>query len=132
MSGMSYFSTTLTRLLKDRTQSEIAKASGLPRSTIANYAIDTSGITVSALGQLLQAFPDHEDQMDLVRAHLRDEIPASIYDRVEIRTSGGTLREDRPPAAWQKELDRAIDALRSAAECNEDVRRLILDLEKVI
>lgn len=134
---MSYFSTTLTALLKGRTQAEVAKASGLPRSTIANYAIDTSGITVTALGQLLQAFPDREDQLNLVRAHLRDEIPADVYAEIQIHTSmGGMVQEQSQTQSygrpWLKDLDRAFESLRVAAERDEDLRKLIIDLEKVV
>lgn len=132
---MSYFSTTLNRLMKGRTQAEISKASGLPRSSIANYAIENSGITVTALAQLLGAFPDEQDRLDLVRAHLRDEIPAEVFDQITIATRCDSLAEDRPqpPAPpWRKDIDRAIDMLRERAETDPDVRQLILDLERVL
>lgn len=130
---MSYFSQTLSRLTKDRTHAEIAAASGIPRGTVSFYASGDRGISVSALGQLLQAFPDEEDRLDLVRAHLRDEIPAEVFAAIDIRTkTTGTFREGPPAPPWKKDIDRAIEALRSKAENDEDVRRLIMDLEKVL
>lgn len=128
----SYFSAALSRVMAGRTQAEVARAAGLPRSTVANYIVDTSGITVGALTQLLNAFPEEQDRLDLVRAHLRDETPAEVIDRIIIDCRCDSLREDPPPPPWKKDIDRAIEALRARAEADEDVRRLILDLEKVL
>lgn len=132
---MSHFSNALTRLLSGATHAEIAGASGIPRGSITQYASGDRGISVGALGQLLQAFPDAEDQLDLVRAHLRDEIPAEVFDLIDIHTKGprsGRLQEDAPAPVWKKDLDAALDLLRVRAERDESVRKLILDLEEVL
>jgi transcriptional regulator with XRE-family HTH domain len=129
---MSYFSATLTRLLRNTTQAEVAGASGIPRSSIAQYATGDRGISVSALGQLLQAFPDPVDQLDLVRAHLRDETPPEVAHAVFIDTRTDVVREDPPPAEWHQELGQALELLRVYAEKDPDVRRVVLDLAKIL
>lgn len=129
---VSHFSTTLTRLMSNYTQAEVASVSGIARSTIANYALGNVGITVGALGQLLRAFPQRADQLALVRAHLRDEIPADVYGEIEVEATNSSAHEDAPPAPWTKDLDVAIELLRVRAMEDEDVRRLVFDLEKVL
>lgn len=149
---MSHFSATLTRLLSGRTQSEVASAAGIPRGSLSQYATDTRGITVGALTELLKAFPDTLDQFDLIRAHLRDEIPATHYEQIDIvlksHISDGTLRETGKPLsldeikkqmsdgdttpAWRKNLEASIATIRVAAEKDEDARNLITDLAKVL
>lgn len=131
-SVVSHFSTTLSRLMSNYTQAEVAAASGIARSTIANYALGNVGITVGALGQLLQAFPQRDDQLALVRAHLLDEIPADAYGEIDVEPRVSGAGEEAPPAPWAKDVDGAIELLRVRAMEDEDVRRLVLDLEKVL
>lgn len=133
---MSAFSNTLTRLLAGHTQSEITEASGIPRSSIAQYASGDRGISVTALGQLLKAFPSARDQYDLVAAHLQDETPATAEPLVHI--SPAALLVAEPPAEYQadpehvRRLNHCIELLRIRAHTDEDVRQLILDLGKIL
>lgn len=152
--SLGQFSATLSRLLQDRTQAEVAAASSLPRSSIANYAIGKSGITVGALTELLKAFPDPLDQFDLIRAHLRDEIPATHYEQIDVVRRGipdtGTLAETNArrltkeqmqrimnpepveTPIWRKNLEAALETIRVAAEKDSDTRDLVFDLAKVL
>jgi len=127
---VSFFSNELSRLLKERTQIEVAAASGLPRSSIAQYASGDRGISVAALNELLRAFPDREDQLALVAAHLQDEIPPSLHGLITIEFPR-TLRVEEPsPNA--KTIDEAFATLRRRSEEDDDVRKLVLHIADVV
>lgn len=130
MRPMGFFATELSRLMQDRTQAEVSTASGILRGTLSLYASGDRGISVNALGELLRAFPDKEDQLALVAAHLQDEIPNNLHGAITIEFPRTSRVEEASPNA--KPLDVALHLIRLRAESDEDVRRLVLDLERIL
>lgn len=127
---MSFFSNELARLLRERTQAEISAASGLPRSSIAQYANGDRGISVTALNELLKAFPDREDQLSLQAAHLQDEIAPSLHGLITIEFPR-TMRVEEPSAS-AKTIDEALATLRRRSGEDDDVRKLVLHIANVV
>lgn len=130
--AVSHFSNCFTRLLAQSaaTQSDISATCGIPRGTISLYASAQRGISVNALEKLLTAFPDVNDQLDLVIAHLHDETPPSHGSSIRIEPAEMVVREDPPKAYANRELEQAIELLRTRALGDQDLRNVILDLER--
>jgi transcriptional regulator with XRE-family HTH domain len=133
---VSYFANKLTELMRGKRQQDVADSSGIARSTISLYASNERNIDVAMLEKLLNAFPDRKDQSDLIHAHLLDEVPGTHFDNVKIEVGGiaGTVNEE--PASFGVSADKEVDAslawLRRAAARDDDVRRVIVDLAKVV
>ena len=125
----SYFAAALTDLLQTRSQSEIAKISGIGQSTLSLYASGERGISVSALSELAKAFPDRGEWLNLVRAHLLDELPAEAGHEVEIGFRGYVLQEHA--GSYDKDLDSTLEVLRAKAK-DPDVRAVLFDLRKIL
>ena len=82
---------------------------------------------------MLIAFGDPSDQADLIIAHLRDETPATHEQMVRIeRTGEMIMREDPPQSRATRELDQAMELLRIRADEDDDLRRVLLDLEQLV
>lgn len=130
---VGYFSNQLYKLLKDRTQQPVADASGLARGTVSLYASGARNISAGALERLLQAFPDPAEKFDLVRAYLLDQVPNSEFQSVSIEPKEGMLQEAAEPyQTVDKELSAAMVRLEQAAARDKDIRKVLVDLAKII
>lgn len=130
---MGYFSNKLTQLLANRTQQPIADISGIARGTLSLYASGDRNISVGALEKLMLAFPDATERFELIRAHLQDEIPREQFNHVAIIPNGQEVHEERFRAeVYDKDMDAAIALLKLAARKDEDVRKVLLDLARVV
>lgn len=130
---MGHFSNKLSELLQDRTQQPVADTSGLARGTISLYSSGARNISVAALEKLLEAFPDPAEKFALVRAFLLDQVPASQFDAVAIEPRNHALQE--PAAEYRttdKELSAALMRLERIAKRNADLRRVLLDLARIV
>lgn len=131
---MGYFSNKLEELLTGRLQQDVAAAAGIGRSTLSQYVSGSRAIGVEALEQLLRAFPRQTERDQLVTAHLMDEIPPSEFGRIAIEIRGDCVNEPRADYSTdnEKAIRAAADLLIQRSKNNEDVARLLLDLERVL
>jgi len=131
--GVGYFSNQLSELLRDRTQQPVADVSGLARGTVSLYASGARNISVDALERLLKAFADPAEKFMLVRAFLLDQVPASQFAGVTIEPKRRMLQEAAALyGTIDKDLGAALAALQQAAVRDADVRKVLLDLARIV
>lgn len=78
---------------------------------------------------LLTALSDRSDQLHCLREYLFDQTPADFREVLAI--SFGAIQEDKPRARADS-LRTAIEEIENAATDDADLRRLVIDLAKVV
>ena len=128
---MNHFTIALGQLTHGRTQAELARISGIPRTTISTYISGERGISVGALGELLKAFPEHE-QLELVTAHLLDEIPPAVSNRIRIKTVAAKDPNTPSPTAEDVERIRLFGKMLARAQKDKEFHQLVFSIMKLL
>ena len=132
---MSNFSSQLRTTLErcHMTRAQLAEASGLPYSTLTNYAREVYRADTKAMLAICKALPEPEAAHLLV-ARLNDECPDELARLVTIEARTQILEEPQPlPLPDLDNFTReAIEVLARAAAKNEAWHDVVLDLAAVI
>ena len=86
--AMNNFARTLQKLIEEFkiSQSEIEKRSGINQASISRYKNGLEYPKITALPNLLSAFPVKKDQCELFANWLKDQLPHQIKNDIKIKT----------------------------------------------
>lgn len=131
---MSRFATQLATALDktDLTRVRLSELTGLPYSTLTNYALDRTPPDVDAMRIICSALPP-EEAAELLVARLADECPSEFKALIRLEPRDPTLSQDAlanlpelPP-----KLREALDVIARAAALTNEWHELVLDLANV-
>lgn len=132
---MSRFATQLATALDktDLTRVRLAELTGLPYSTLTNYALDRTPPDVDAMRSICRALPAEEAAALLV-ARLADECPSEFESLIRLEPRDPTLSA-APIIAYLPELPpklrEALGIIARAAALTKEWQDLVLDLANV-
>jgi len=84
---------------RDSNRAALARACGLAPSTIGDLINGKIAVSEKNLARILHGFPDARDQVELLLAYLRGQVPSSLRGAVTIEAAGTQWLLSEAPAA---------------------------------
>lgn len=111
------------------TRADAATGAGIHPSSLTRILNDEIQPSPDIVGRLLEVLADKSDRVHCLREYLFDQTPADYRDGLIIHF--GQVDDASPPRRPDS-LHRALSEIEEAATEDPDLRRLVVDLAKVV